>query len=170
MIALLFCMVLTSILTVTVIKKINIHIKLKKTLQQYNCIKEYNGKSKKYISFMKKTNWIIKNIHNSEIFLIFFPHLTIAKSSIKFAKNALKKSQTIKTFSYLEKIRRLKATGCPISINAYIAPYNVFKRNKDETAPLRKREWNIWFISEVKIRSNFQITNDQLKITTTQYL
>lgn len=169
MIALVICMLSLSLFTIIILKKIQIHNELKKILHQYNCIKNYNGITENYLYYMEKTNNFIINTNNIEKILIFFPYLKLANLSAKALKTVIQKGQEINTLSYLKNVSTLQKQKCHIPINAYIAPYRLFPRNKDGSANLRNKVWSITFIKE-KIIVTFGINAKNIKINTKKFL
>lgn len=147
----ILCLVLlTSVLTLSALKLQHSYRLLQKRTKLFLCVKETKEEMNRYLVFMGRTNWGIKNILKVSLIMAFIPGLQGAALEVNEVRKLLKKIQDLSLIAYLEKVRELKARGCPLDPRMIITPFEVgptgYIRNSNGSARLRNKKWDYVFV------------------------
>lgn len=125
---------------------------LEKRTQLFLCVKETKGEHKKFMSFMGKTNWGIKNLNKLGLITLFIPGLQGISSNAQKAKKYLQYTQEIRLISYLKTLRDLKGKSCPLDPRMFITPFQIgtrfLNRDSEGAAQLRANEWTYYYFQK----------------------
>lgn len=149
----IFCLILmSSLLTLTVLKLEKSFELLEKRSHLFLCAKETSGEMKRYLTFMGRTNWGIKNTKRASLILVFIPGMQGAAVSADKIKKILIQVQNATLVAYLKKLNDLRRKGCPIDPRVLITPFEIsgitYKRDLEDAAKLRKKEWTYYLLEK----------------------
>lgn len=124
---------------------------LEKRTELFLCMKESEGELQRYMKFMGRTNWGLKNLEKVKLIALFIPGLQGVAADAEKAKKLLIHIQNLGLVSYLKNLSGLKARGCPLDPRMLTTPFhlsgNGYSRSMDETAKLRSRQWSHYYLS-----------------------
>ena len=125
---------------------------LEKRTELYLCAKETKGEIHEFMTFMGRTNWGIKNLNRASLIMIFIPGMQGAAMDAQKVKKYLKYAQNLRLVSYLKTMKSLKGKSCPLDPQLFLTPFHlgteVFDRDSEGAAQLRKNEWTYYFLSK----------------------
>ena len=140
-----------SILTLQALKLRQSMRLLQKRNELFLCVKESKGELNKYLKFMGRTNWGIKNVRRASLIMAFIPGLQGGALQAEKVKKILIQIQNLSLIPYLKKIKDLKAQGCPIDPRMLITPFEInpkgYARDSMDAARLRNKRWSYYFVS-----------------------
>lgn len=114
------------------------------------CVKETKGELQRYLKFMGRTNWALKNVSKAQLVAVFVPGLQGLALEADKAKKIIKAAQNSTLPLYLAKLRQLQRQGCPLDPRMFATPFELstsgHKRDIDEAAILRKKQWTYSFL------------------------
>ena len=123
---------------------------LKKRKNLFLCAKETQGEHNRYLVFMGRTNWGIKNASRVAMITMLIPGLQGVSSSADKVKKYLQSYQNFTLASYLKTLSSLKRKACPIDPRMLITPFELgltgYQRDSEGLARLRKKRWEYLFI------------------------
>ncbi len=89
---------------------------LQKRTNLFICVKQTKGEIHRYLDFMGKTNWALKNSSKAQLIATLIPGLQGIALNAEKMKKTLKHLQTGSLINYQAKILQLKIQGCQIII------------------------------------------------------
>lgn len=123
---------------------------LKNRTQLLLCVKETKGELNRYLLFMGRTNWGIKNINKIKWLMVFIPGLQGAAANAEQAKRLLISLQDSTLLLYLSKLAQLKAQGCSLDPRLLQTPFELsgrgYARDHTRAAKLRSTKWDYYFL------------------------
>ncbi len=124
---------------------------LEKRTELFLCTKETEGELIRYMKFMGRTNWAIKNVEKAKLIMAFIPGLQGGALEAEKARRTLILLQNTSLIPYLKKLSEMKSRECPLDPRISITPFMlsgaVYLRNTDGTARLRNKKWTNHYIS-----------------------
>jgi hypothetical protein len=124
---------------------------LKKRTHLFLCVKEIKGEHHRYLQFMGRTNWGIRNANRAALIMIFIPGAQAGAATAEKVKKFLKGTQDFMLISYLKTLALHQKKGCPVDPRMYMTPFVLggtgYKRDAEEAALLRKNEWTYLYFS-----------------------
>lgn len=124
---------------------------LEKRTELFLCTKETEGELIRYLKFMGRTNWAIKNVEKAKLIMMFIPGLQGGALEAEKAKRTLMLLQTSGLIPYMKKLSELKAHGCLFDPRIFITPFILsgtgYQRGTDGTARLRSEKWTYRYVS-----------------------
>ncbi len=124
---------------------------LEKRTELFLCVKETEGELSRYMKFMGRTNWAIKNIEKAKLIMMFIPGLQGGALEAEKAKRTLILLQNTGLIPYLKKTAELKSKGCPLDPRLLITPFELsgsgYQRETAGSAKLRKTKWTNQYLS-----------------------
>lgn len=147
----IFCLILlTSLLALTILKLEQSFDLLQRRSQLFLCAKETSGEMKRYLNFMGRTNWGIKNAKRASLIMAFIPGLQGGAAQADKVKKILIQAQNLSLVAYLKKLRDLKKKGCPLDPRLLITPFEVtligYERDASDRAKLREKQWTYYLL------------------------
>lgn len=114
------------------------------------CTKETKGELDRYLKFMGRSNWGIKNINRVKWVMVFFPGLQGAALNAERAKSFLVSLQNSTLILYFKKLAELKSKGCFIDPRLFKTPFELsgkgYARDSLSAAKLRNKKWDYIFV------------------------
>jgi hypothetical protein len=149
----IFCLILlTSLLALTILKLEHSFDLLQRRTHLFLCAKETSGEMKRYLTFMGRTNWGIKNAQRASLIMVFIPGLQGGAAQADKVKKILIHTQELSLIAYLKKLNDLKKKGCPLDPRILITPFELagfgYKRDLNERAKLREKEWTYYLLKK----------------------
>ncbi len=124
---------------------------LEKRTELFLCVKETEGELTRFMTFMGRTNWAIRNVEKAKLIMLFIPGLQGGALEAEKAKRTLMLLQTSSLIPYLKKVAELKSKGCPLDPRILITPFALsgsgYQRESDGAAKLRKEKWTHQYLS-----------------------
>lgn len=124
---------------------------LEKRTELFLCVRETEGELLRYMKFMGRTNWGIKNIEKAKLIMAFIPGLQGGALEAEKAKRTLILLQNSSLIPYLKKLSHLKSRGCPLDPRLHITPFMMsgtgYARKTNGTARLRNKKWTYHYVS-----------------------
>jgi len=124
---------------------------LERRTELFLCVKETEGELVRYMKFMGRTNWALKNIRKAQLILVFIPGLQGAAANAEKLRKALIRIQDVSLIPYLKKLSELKSRGCPVDPRLLITPFELngsgYRRGSEGAASLRKEKWSYHYVS-----------------------
>lgn len=124
---------------------------LEKRTELFLCVKETEGELSRYMKFMGRTNWAIRNVEKAKYIMMFIPGLQGGALEAEKAKRTLILVQNTALVPYLKKFAVLKAKGCPVDPRLLITPFELsgagYQRDHLGSAKLRKTIWTNQYVS-----------------------
>lgn len=124
---------------------------LEKRTELFLCMKETEGELTRYMKFMGRTNWALKNIEKVKLIALFVPGLQGVAADAEKAKKLLKYMQKAALVPYLKKLVALRSRGCPLDPRMVKTPFVLsgsgYARAWDDTAKLRSKKWTHHYVS-----------------------
>lgn len=143
--------IISGLLLITTLELKRSFTLLQKRTQLFLCVKETQIILKDYLIFMGRTNWGLQNIMKLALVMVFIPGLQAVAVNLPRAKEFLKLAQNLYLIAYLKSLNDLRGKGCPIDPRLVITPFEfgtgIYRRNIDDSAKLRRREWSYQFLS-----------------------
>lgn len=146
---------------------------LERRTELFLCTKETEGEIHRYMKFMGRTNWAIKNVEKAKLIMMFIPGLQAGALKAEKAKRTLMLIQNTSLVPYLKKMAELKSRSCPMDPRIFITPFHLagygYQRSADSTAQLRSTKWSYQYVSFPYSLSvdwdanNFEAINPRLK-------
>ena len=116
------------------------------------CVKETKGEFDRYMKFMGRTNWALKNVERAKLIALFIPGLQGAALEAEKAKNVLVKIQDTSLGLYFYKLSDLKKRNCPLDPRMIKTPFALhgsgYLRGAQSEAKLRNQEWTYYFLQQ----------------------
>ncbi|MFL5784874.1 MAG: hypothetical protein ACJ76H_09715 [Bacteriovoracaceae bacterium] len=123
---------------------------LEKRTHLFLCVKETEGEMKRYLTFMGRTNWALKNLQKARLVALFIPGLQGAALEGEEIKRLLISLQNLALVPYLKKVAALSGRGCPLDPRMLQTPFQLagmgYRRAIDGTAQLRNEKWTYQYI------------------------
>lgn len=142
---------MTSVLILCALRLQKSFRHLEKRTELFLCVKEAEGELVRYMKFMGRTNWAIKNVDKAKLIMMFIPGLQGGALEAEKAKKTLILLQNGRLIPYLKKVSELKSRACPLDPGILITPFMlsgaVYQRSADGTARLRKEKWIYRYVS-----------------------
>jgi hypothetical protein len=124
---------------------------LQKRTSLFTCVKETKGEIHRYLKFMGRTNWALKNTSSAQLITVFIPGLQGAALSAEKVKKAIKQLQTGALLNYYVQLQRLKIKGCPLDPRMLQSPFTIkamkYQRDTSERTILRSSSWTYLYSS-----------------------
>jgi hypothetical protein len=124
---------------------------LEKRTELFLCTKETEGELIRYMKFMGRTNWAIKNVEKAKLIMAFIPGLQGGALEAEKARRTLILLQNTSLIPYLKKLTSLKSRKCPLDPRLSITPFMLsgagYQRKSDGTARLRNKKWIYRYVS-----------------------
>jgi hypothetical protein len=124
---------------------------LEKRTHLFLCVKETEGELKRYMTFMGRTNWALKNLQKARLVALFIPGLQGAALEGEGIKKLLISLQNLALVPYLKKVGELHSRGCPLDPRVLQTPFQLtglgYKRALDSSARLRNEKWTYHYVS-----------------------
>lgn len=124
---------------------------LEKRTELFLCMKESEGELVRYMKFMGRTNWALKNIRKAQLIMVFVPGLQGAAANAEKMRKALITIQDLSLVPYVKKLSHLKSRGCPLDPRLLITPFHLsgrgYQRGTEGSARLRSEKWINHYIS-----------------------
>ncbi len=124
---------------------------LQKRTNLFVCVKETKGEIHRYLKFMGKTNWALKNTSSAQVIAAFIPGFQGAALSAEKVKKAIKHLQTGALLNYHVQLQRLKIKGCPLDPRMLQSPFSLkamkYQRDLSERTILRNSSWTYLYSS-----------------------
>lgn len=124
---------------------------LEKRTELFLCIKETEGELVRYIKFMGRTNWALKNIRKAQLIMVFIPGLQGAAANAEKLRKTLVTIQDQTLIPYLKKLSELQTRGCPLDPRFLKTPFHLsgrgYERGSQGAAKLREEKWKNHYIS-----------------------
>jgi hypothetical protein len=124
---------------------------LEKRTHLFLCVKETEGELKRYMTFMGRTNWALKNLKKAQLVAMFIPGLQGAAMEGEKLKRTLIYLQNMSLVAYLKKVAELRSRDCPLDPRLLHTPFQLagagYKRADDDTAELRNEKWTFQYVS-----------------------
>ncbi len=120
---------------------------LRRRTQIFLCVKEAKGELNRYLEFMGRTNWGIRNLNRAALLLALIPGLQLKALSADRVRKTLKVLQRARQVSYLKTLAGLKGKGCPLDPRMFLTP---FRQNRDAEGALilRSHRWTYVFFQK----------------------
>ncbi len=151
---LVFVMMIAGLSGLLILCALNLHRSyrlLEKRTGLFLCMKETEGELVRYMKFMGRTNWAIKNIRKAQLIMVFIPGLQGGAANAEKLRKALVKIQDMTLVPYLKKLSEMKLRGCPVDPRMLRTPFELsgiaYKRNTNGAARLREEKWTHHYIS-----------------------
>jgi len=124
---------------------------LQKRTNLFICVKQTKGEIHRYLKFMGKTNWALKNSSKAQLIATLIPGLQGIALNAEKMKKTLKHLQTGSLINYQAKILQLKIQGCPLDPKMLQTPFSLkamkYQRDLSERAILRNSSWTYLYSS-----------------------
>ena len=149
----IFCLLLlTSLLVLTTLKLEESFRLLQRRSQLFLCAKETRGEMERYLTFMGRTNWGIKNAKRASLIMAFIPGLQGAAVQADKVKKVLIHAQNLTRIAYLKKIKDLRGKGCPLDPRILITPFEMsvtdYVRDVNDRAKIREKKWSYYLVKK----------------------
>ncbi len=175
----IFCLILlSSLLTLTALKLEHSFSLLQKRSRLFLCAKETRGEMERYLTFMGRTNWGIKNAKRASLIMAFIPGLQGGAAQADKVKKILMSAQNITRIAYLKKLKDLRAKDCPLDPRLLITPFEMnltdYVRDANDRAKLREKEWTYYLIEKpyfLELSFNaraYERIHPRIKVTTSE--
>lgn len=142
-VTLVSCLLILSLATIVLLSALELRKSyklLEKRTHLFLCVKESKGEIHKFMTFMGRTNWGIKNINRASLIMIFIPGAQGMALEAQKMKKYLQYVQNARIVSYLKTLKDLKKNQCPLDPRMFITPFEL-KRDDDGALELREDEW-----------------------------
>lgn len=149
----IFCLLLLSSLLVLTTLKLEHSFKLMTSRSKlFLCAKETRGEMERYLIFMGRTNWGIKNAKRASLIMAFIPGLQGGALQADKVKKILMSAQNVTRVAYLKKLNELREKGCPIDPRLLITPFEMsltdYVRDINDRAKIRERKWSYYLLKK----------------------
>lgn len=142
----LLVLALGSLLTLSALKLHYSYKLMERRTTLFLCTKEMKGELHRYLVFMGRTNWAIRNTERAKLVMAFIPGLQGGALKAEKLKRALIHAQNVSLIPYVKKIKDLQQKGCPIDPRMLLTPFELSKftyaRDDSRAARLRKNQWS----------------------------
>lgn len=139
-----------GIITLTTLKLKNSFRLLERRSHLFLCVKETKGELNRYLEFMGRSNWGIKNANRASLIMTFIPGFQGGAAAADKVKKTLINLQNLALIPYLKKIKQLQAKGCPLDPRMLITPFELnlqgYQRDSEDGAKLRMATWTYLFL------------------------
>jgi hypothetical protein len=152
LLCILVLVVLSGLVTLCGLRLQHSFSNMKKRTELFLCVKETKGELHRYLKFMGRTNWALKNTTRAQMVALFIPGLQGAAFKADKIKRILKASQNVSLIFYYTKLAELKNKGCPLDPRMALTPFElsgtVYKRGPDDRALIRSEKWTYLYLSK----------------------
>jgi hypothetical protein len=125
---------------------------MKKRTELFLCVKETKGELHRYLKFMGRTNWALKNTTRAQLVALFIPGLQGAAVNADKIKRIIKAAQSAGLIFYYKKLNELKGKGCTLDPRMALTPFELsgkgYKRGLDDRALIRSEKWTYIYLSK----------------------
>jgi hypothetical protein len=148
----LVLVVLSGLVTLCGLRLQHSFSNLKKRTELFLCVKETKGELDRYLKFMGRTNWALKNTTRAQMVALFIPGMQGAALKADKIKRIIKTAQNASLILYYKKLTELKGKGCPLDPRMVLTPFELagkgYKRGPDDRALIRSDKWTYMFLSK----------------------
>lgn len=148
----LVLVVLSGLVTLCGLRLQHSFSNLKKRTELFLCVKETKGELDRYLIFMGRTNWALKNTTRAQMVALFIPGMQGAALKADKIKRIIKTAQNASLILYYKKLTELKGKGCPLDPRMVLTPFELaskgYKRGPDDRALIRSDKWTYMFLSK----------------------
>ena len=124
---------------------------LQKRTELFLCAKETEGELVRYMTFMGRTNWALKNIRKAQLVMVLIPGLQGLAGNAEQIRKTLEAIQDLTLVPYMKKLSDLKLRGCPVDPRLFITPFYVsgrgYQRGSSGAARIRNEKWSNHYVS-----------------------
>lgn len=124
---------------------------LQKRTELFLCAKETEGELVRYMTFMGRTNWALKNIRRVQLIAVLFPALLPIAGNAEKVRKAIQLLQDLSLIPYMKKLSELKSRGCPLDPRLLKTPFELggfgYRRGSYGRAKLRNVKWTNYYVS-----------------------
>ena len=147
----LIVVALTSVMILCALRLQRSFSLMQKRTELFLCVKETEGELVRYMKFMGRTNWALKNIQKAQLIAVFFPPLLPLVGSAEKLRKALKLLQDVSLIPFVKKLSELKSRGCPLDPRLFKTPFELgltgYQRGSYGRAKIRNEKWTYYYVS-----------------------
>ena len=151
---LVFVLLVAGLSSLLILCAMNLHRSfrlLEKRTELFLCVKETEGEMVRYMKFMGRTNWALKNIRRAQAIMVFIPGLQGVALDAEKLRDAIILVQDASLIPYMKKLSELKLRGCPLDPRLLKTPFQLgprgYLRGFSKQAKLRNGKWTYHYIS-----------------------
>jgi hypothetical protein len=152
LLCILVLVILSGLVTLCGLRLQHSFSNMKKRTELFLCVKETKGELHRYLKFMGRTNWALKNTTRAQLVALFIPGLQGAALKADKIKRIIKTAQNTSLILYYKKLAELKGKGCPLDPRMVLTPFelagNGYKRGMDDRALIRSEKWTYIYLSK----------------------